>query len=244
MARNRFTDQVVLITGGTSGLGAATAKLFAEEGAKLFVTDLEERNIVANLGPDKVVFQRCDVSSHEDCTKAIKDCIDQFGRLDILFHNAGIGGSYGTVVDQDIESFHKVTNTNMHSLYYLSREAIPQMRKQGKGAIVATASTAGISGYVGLAAYATAKAGTVNLIRSMALDHAREGIRINCVCPGYMMTPMTAFLRDNMELHERTIKKIPMNRGADPAEIGRVVLFLSSDDASYMTGQGKHPQAK
>ena len=238
MARARFTDQVVLITGGSSGLGEATSRLFAEEGAKVFITDLEERDIVAKLGSDKVVFHRCDVSSHEDCATAIKACIDHFGRLDILFHNAGMGGSYGSVVDQSIESFHKVTDTNMHSLYYLSREAIPQMRKQGKGAIIATASTAGISGYVGLAAYATAKAGTVNLIRTMALDHAREGIRINCVCPGYMMTPMTSFLRDNMELHENTIRKIPMNRGADPAEIGRVVLFLASDDASYMTGQG------
>lgn len=227
-----------MVTGGTSGLGAATAKLFVEEGAKVFVTDLEERDVVAKLGSDKVVYRRCDVSSHDDCAKAVKACIDQFGRLDILFHNAGMGGSYGSVIDQDIETFHKVTNTNMHSLYYLSREAIPRMRQQGKGAIVATASTAGISGYAGLAAYATAKAGTVNLIRTMALDHAREGIRINCVCPGYMMTPMTQFLRDNMERHNSTIRKIPMNRGADPAEIGRVVLFLASEDASYMTGQG------
>lgn len=190
MARARFTDQVVLLTGGTSGLGAATAELFMQEGAKVFITDLEERDIVAKLGSDRVVFRRCDVSSHEDCAKAVQACIDQFGKLDILFHNAGIGGGYGSVIDQDIESFHKVTDTNMHSLYYLSREAIPQMRKQSKGSIVATASTAGLAGYVGLAAYATAKAGTVNLIRTMALDHAREGIRINCVCPGYMITPM------------------------------------------------------
>jgi NAD(P)-dependent dehydrogenase (short-subunit alcohol dehydrogenase family) len=241
MAGARFTNQVVLITGGTSGLGAATAELFAKEGAKVFITDLEERDIIAKLGSDNAVFQRCDVSSSEDCAAAIKACIEQFGGLDILFHNAGMNCFFAPVVDQDIDHFRKVTDTNMLSLFYLSRVAVLQMRKQGKGVIVATASTAGLHGYSGLAPYATAKAGLVNLIRTMALDHARENIRINCVCPGYMLTPMTAFLREQEDLHKGVVEKVPMGRGADPAEVGRVVLFLASDDASYITGQGRYP---
>ena len=241
MGRARFTDQIVFITGGTSGLGAATAELFAEEGAQVFITDLEERDIITKLGSDNAVFKRCDVSSSEDCADAIKACIEKFGGLDILFHNAGMTCSFAPVVDQDIDLFRKVTDTNMLSLFYLSRVAIPQMRKQGKGVIVATASTAGLHGYSGLAPYATAKAGLVNLIRTMALDHARENIRINCVCPGYMLTPMTAFLREQESLHKGVLEKVPMGRGADPAEVGRVVLFLASDDASYVTGQGTDP---
>jgi meso-butanediol dehydrogenase/(S,S)-butanediol dehydrogenase/diacetyl reductase len=239
MARARFTDQVVFITGGSSGRGAATAELFAKEGAKLFITDLEERDIVAKLGSDNAVFQRCDVSSSEDCADAVRACVEHFGSLDVLFHNAEMNCNYCPVVDQDSEHFRKVTDTNMLSLFYLSRVAIPQMRKHGKGVIVATASTAGLHGYAGLAPYATAKAGLVNLIRTMALDHAREGIRINCVCPGYMLTPMTAFLREQESLHKSVVEKVPMGRGADPAEVGRVVLFLASDDASYVTGQGR-----
>lgn len=184
MSRTRFTDQVVFVTGGSSGLGAETCQLFIDEGAKVFVTDLEERGILKRLGPN-ASFQRCDVSSPEDCEKAIKACIEMYGRLDVLFHNGARLAPVSTVVEHDLKLFQDVINTNLCGLFYLSRIAIVQMRKQGQGAIVATASTAGLGGDYGLCSYSAAKAGTVNLIRTMALDHAREGIRVNCVCPGY-----------------------------------------------------------
>ena len=240
MATARFTDQVALITGGTSGLGLATATLFLHEGAKVFLVDLEERDIITQLESEKAAFHACDVSSDEACAKAITACVERFGRVDILFHNAGTFSSFATVVDYTVEEFQKVTNTNIMSLFYLARAAIPQMRKQGGGNIVVTASVAGMNGQYGLAPYATSKAGVINLVRTIALDHAREGIRVNCVCPGYMLTPMVAFVKEQANIHQDLLDAIPIGRGADPAEIGRVVLFLASEDASYVTGQGTY----
>lgn len=239
MARRRFAGQIVFVTGGSSGLGADTCELFISEGAKVFVTDLEERDIVQRLGAANAVFQRCDVSSPDDCQKAIQSCIEQYGRLDVLFHNGAMLAGISTVVDHDVETFQRVINTNLCGLFYLARAAIPQMRKQGKGAIVTTASTAGLRGDSGLCSYSAAKAGAVNLTRTMALDHIQEGIRVNCVCPGYMVTPMTTAFRDDEFIHDLLKERIPAGRGSDPKEVARAVLFLASDEASYITGHGE-----
>jgi meso-butanediol dehydrogenase/(S,S)-butanediol dehydrogenase/diacetyl reductase len=236
MPGNRFSDKVVLVTGGSSGLGADTCELFLLEGAKVFVTDLEERDILKRLGSENAHFQKCDISSVQDCENAVKVCVEKFGRLDVLFHNGARLAALADVVDHDVETFDSVIKTNLCGLFYIGRAAIPQMRKQGKGVIVNTASTSGLYGDYGLASYNAAKAGIVNLTRTMALDHAREGIRINCVCPGYMVTPMTESFRSEKHVHEALLEAIPMNRGADPKEIGRAVLFLASDDASFITG--------
>jgi meso-butanediol dehydrogenase/(S,S)-butanediol dehydrogenase/diacetyl reductase len=189
MSRTRFLDQVIFVTGGSSGLGAETCQLFIDEGAKVFVTDLEDRGILKRLGPN-ASYQRCDISDPQDCETAINACIEKYGRLDVLFNNGARLGPVATVVEHDLTLFQQVVNTNLCGLFYLCRIAIPQMRKQGKGSIVATASTAGLAGDFGLCSYSAAKAGTVNLIRTMALDHAREGIRVNCVCPGYSKIPL------------------------------------------------------
>ena len=164
------------------------------------------------------------------------------------------------MVDHDVKLFQDMISTNLCGLFYLSRVAIPQMKKQGKGSIVATASTAGLSGDYGICAYSASKHGTVGLMKAMALDHAKDNIRVNCVCPGYMVTPMTTAFSEDQALHEDLIGGIPMGRGSDPKEvsflsgnfwlkhvltidwqIGRVVLFLSSDDASFITGHGESP---
>ena len=237
MPGTRFANKVVFVTGGTSGLGADTSELFVQEGAKVFVTDLLERDILKRLGKDDAHFHECDVSSVSQCEKAIKACVERFGRLDVLFHNGARLGGLATVVEHDVELFDAIIKTNLCGLFYLSRAAIPYMQKQGKGAIVSTASTAGLFGDYGLSSYSAAKAGTVNLTRTMALDHAREGIRVNCVCPGYMVTPMTVGFQSEKHVHDALLESIPMNRGADPKEIGRAVLFLASDDASFITGQ-------
>lgn len=183
MSRSRFTDQVVLVTGGSSGLGAETSQLFIDEGAKVFIADLEERSILKRLGPN-AHFQRCDVSDPESCESAINACVEKFGRLDVLFHNAARLGPVSTVPNHDLALFQQIINTNLCGAFYLARVAIPQMQKQGKGVIVNTASTSGLAGDFGLCSYGAAKAGIVNLTRIMALDHAKENIRVNCVCPG------------------------------------------------------------
>ena len=230
----------MLVTGGSSGLGAATSQLFIDEGAKVFVTDLEERGIVEKLGGSKnVTYMKCDVSSPEDCSAAVKACVEKYGKLDVLFHNAARLGVTSTVVDHDVELFQKVINTNLCSGFYLARAAIPEMRKQGKGAIVNTCSTSGLAGDYGLCSYNAAKAGMVNLTKAMALDHAREGIRVNCICPGYMFTAMTEGMRQAPALFKELNDTIPMGHGTDPVDVGRCVLFLASDEAAFVTGHGK-----
>ncbi|OQV06495.1 hypothetical protein CLAIMM_11052 [Cladophialophora immunda] len=237
MGSSSFANKVVFVTGGSSGLGAETCELFIQAGATLFITDLAERDILKRVGTEKATFQKCDVSNPEDCENAVKACIERFGRLDVLFHNGARLGACATVVDHDITLFQQVVNTNLCGLFYLARVVIPQMRKQGKGTIVSTASTAGLAGDYGLCSYSAAKAGLVNLTRTMALDHAQENIRVNCVCPGYMVTPMTVPFRENEVMHEALLESIPMHRGSDPKEVARAVLFLASEDSSYITGQ-------
>ncbi len=174
------------------------------------------------------------------CFKAVEACIAKFGRLDVLFHNAARLGPLTSVVDHDVEVFQRVINTNLCGAFYLAKAAIPHMRKQGKGVIINTASTSGARGDYGMASYNAAKGGLVNLTRTMAIDHAREGIRVVSVCPGFMPTPMTTAVVDgNPSLQEALFDSIPMGRGGDPKEIGRTVLFLASDDASYITGHRK-----
>ena len=235
---SRFQDKVVLVTGGTSGLGAAACELFVKEGASVFVTDLEERSILDRLG-SRAHFQKCDVSDPESCQSAIAGCVKQYGRLDVLFHNAGMLHKLSNVMEQDVAIFQRVINTDLNSLFYLARVAIPEMRKLGKGSIVTTASSSGLAGDPGLCSYGAAKAGIINLTRILALDHGAEGIRVNCVCPGHMVTPMTADLRANPATYKPFLESIPLKRGGQPEEIARVVLFLASDEASFMTGQGR-----
>jgi meso-butanediol dehydrogenase/(S,S)-butanediol dehydrogenase/diacetyl reductase len=234
----RFHDRVVFITGGTSGLGAETCELFLNEGAKVFVTDLEERDASARFGPN-AQFYPCNVSDPISCLTAVEACITKFGKLDILFHNGARLSPITTVVDHSIEVFQDVINTNLCGAFYLAKAVIPHMRKQKKGVIINTASISGIRGDYGMASYNAAKAGLVNLTRTMAIDHAREGIRVVSVCPGFMATPMThGVVTGNTELESDLFESIPMGRGGDPEEIARVVIFLASDDASYVTG---HP---
>ena len=149
MSRQRFIDQVVFVTGGASGLGAETSQLFIDEGAKVFVTDLEERSILKRLGSN-AFFMKCDVSKPEDCEAAVNACIAKWGKLDVLFHNAARIAPVSTVVDHDVALFQAIINTNLCSAFYLARVVIPQMRKQGKGAIVNTASTAALYGDYGM----------------------------------------------------------------------------------------------
>lgn len=235
--------------GGTGGIGSATAQVFVSEGAVVFITDLEERGIVDRLGgPSKASFMRCDVSSASECEAAVAACVDKHGRLDVLFHNAGILQPLGGVVDTEIAVFENVVRTNLFSLFYLARAAIPHLRRRrvdssggggGGGAIVTTSSTAGCRADYALPAYGTAKAGLINLTRVMALDHARDGVRVNCVCPGYTRTPLTQSIDDaGPAVLDVILDAVPMKRAGMPEEIAKVVAFLASDDASYITGQG------
>ena len=190
MPASRFEGKIIFVTGGTSGLGRASCAQFIDEGGEVFIMDLEERSVLQQLG-DKAHFYHGDVGKPEDCEAAINACVGQLGKLDILFHSAAQISPMTTVPNHDLAQFQQIINTNLCSLFYLARIAIPQMQKQGKGVIVVTGSTSAMAGEHGLPSYSASKAGMINLMRSMASDHAHENIRINAICPGYVRNPQS-----------------------------------------------------
>ena len=236
----RFEDRVVLITGAASGIGAATARRFAAEGARLMLGDLNEVGGAAIAkeiggGGDAVAFQATDVRDLEQVESLTNAAVERFGRLDVVFNNAGIG-AYGETPDLDPEVWHNVIAADLHSVFYGCRAAIPHLRNGGGGSIINTASISGLGGDYGLAVYNAAKGGVVNYTRTVAIDHAHENIRVNAVCPGPVESALTAPLLANSKLVEEYARLIPMGRVGKPEEIADVVAFLASDDARYVTG--------
>ncbi|WP_439815499.1 SDR family NAD(P)-dependent oxidoreductase [Zavarzinia sp. CC-PAN008] len=235
----RFTNKVALVTGGASGIGAATVEVFVAEGARVLIGDLNAelgQAMVAKHGADKVAFQQVDVTDRAAVEALVQRCVDTFGRIDILFNNAGIGAGLATTPDLDPAVWEQVVAVNLHAVFYACRAAIPHMRSQGGGAIVNTASISGMGGDYGFTAYNAAKAGCINYTRSLAIDHAREGIRVNALCPGLIATPLTAGIKDMQGLEPLWHDNIPMGRPGSPSEMANVVAFLASDAASYVTG--------
>ncbi|MBI3770470.1 MAG: SDR family oxidoreductase [Deltaproteobacteria bacterium] len=237
----RFAGKVMLITGAASGIGAATARRFAREGARLVLGDLNESGLATvadelRSSGAEVAFQATDVSERTQVEALTQSAIDRFGRLDVLFNNAGTG-VYGKTPDLEPEAWHTIIAVDLHSIFYGCRAAIPHLRRGGGGVIVNTASISGIRGDYGLAAYNAAKGGVVNYTRTLAIDHARERIRVNCVCPGPIETALTSpIFQASPAIVEEYAKLIPMGRIGRPEEIAGVVAFLASDDTSYVTG--------
>jgi len=234
----RFEGKVALVTGGASGIGAAAVRRLARDGARVMVGDLNEalgKEVAGELG-ERGAFQAVDVSDIEQVKALVEATAGRFGRLDILFNNAGIG-SFGETPDLDPEQWHQVIAVDLHSIFYGCRAAIPHMRKVGGGAIVNTASISGLAADYGFAAYNAAKGAVINYTRTLAIDHADEGIRVNAVCPGMIKTALTAILTENEKIMEEYARVIPMGRVGEAAEVADVVAFLASDDARYVTGQ-------
>jgi 2,3-dihydro-2,3-dihydroxybenzoate dehydrogenase len=233
-----FTDQVAIVTGGASGMGAATARELAMAGARVTIVD---KNVVLatafaeEIGAEVLIG---DVSDSVFCERVVETAVAKYGRLDILINAAGIIVRADALGTSD-EQWQQVMNVNVSGVFYLSRAAVKVMKAQGKGAIVNFGSIWGGVGAAGVVAYCASKGAVHQLTRAMALDHVKDGIRINAVCPGEVNTPMLASERSEPvtdEMLQRIAGTVPMQRLADPVEIARVVLFLASDDASYMTG--------
>jgi meso-butanediol dehydrogenase/(S,S)-butanediol dehydrogenase/diacetyl reductase len=233
----RFEGKVVLVTGAGSGIGAASARRFAAEGGRLMLGDLNAEAgeaVRAELGR-AAAFLRTDVSRPEQVEALTQAAIDRFGRLDVVLNNAGIG-AYGKAPDLEPEIWRTVLEVDLFSIFYGCRSAIPRLRQSGGGAIVNTASISGIGGDYGLGAYNAAKGGVVNYTRSLAIDHARESIRVNAVCPGPIDTPLAGPLLANPALVEEYNRLIPMGRVGRAEEVADAIAFLASDDARYVTG--------
>lgn len=235
MTRKRFENKVAVITGAASGIGAATARLLAREGAHIVLADINDnggKSIAADLGPTAMAV-KCDVANAADVEALIKAAVERHGRIDILFNNAGIG-SFGTSVEVQPTEWERVIAIDLHSVYYACHFAIPHMPRGS--AIVNTASISGMGGDYRFAAYNAAKGAVINYTRALCVDHARDGIRVNAICPGLVDTPITAGVQQLPGLREDWLKRIPMERAAQPEEMASVVAFLASDDASYVTG--------
>lgn len=240
----KLDSKVVIITGGGSGIGAASARLFASEGARVGICDLEQNEVDSvtseiEAAGGEAFGMVADVSDSGQVRAFIDAVVERFGRLDGLFANAGISGR-GNVVDVDEAAFNRTLAVNLGGAFLCSKHAIPHLTASGGGSIVFTASELALVGSRGNAAYTASKAALIGLARSMALDHARDGVRVNVLCPGPIDTPM---LRRSIERHDNShayeqmiLDETPLHRIGRPDEIARVALFLISDDSSYMTG--------
>ncbi|MDM8000170.1 MAG: glucose 1-dehydrogenase [Dehalococcoidia bacterium] len=233
----RLDRKVALITGAASGIGRASALLFAKEGASVSVVDralpgAQETVAVITKARGEAIAIEADVSSAADVERMIKRTVDTYGRLDILFNNAGISArTLAFTADLSEEDWDAVLDTNLKSVFLASRLAIPIMIRQGGGVIVNTSSAQGIGGGPLVSPYCASKAGIILLTKTMAAEYAKQNIRVNCICPGMTDTPMMSAYFSSLQMDF-----IPQGRPGDPEEIARAALFLASDDASYVTG--------
>lgn len=233
----RFEGKVALVTGGASGIGAASARRLAQEGASVMVADLNEagaKEVAGGLEGDAASFA-VDVAELEQVEAMVAATVEHFGKLDVLFNNAGIG-SWGETPDLDPDQWHKVIAVDLHSVFYGCRAAIPHLREAGGGAIVNTASISGVAGDYGFGAYNAAKGAVANYTKTLAIDHARENIRVNAVCPGLIETALSKILMDQPAVMEDYGDRIPIGRAGTSEEVASTVAFLASDDAAYVTG--------
>ncbi len=236
----RLKNKIALITGGNRGIGLATAKLFAEEGAQIiiFARDSEAGEKASVSIPDSH-FLAGDVTSSTDSKNAITEILNLHGRLDILVNSAGIIYRNRTVEQTTEEEWDATFDVNVKGIFLMSKYAIPALRER-QGAIVNVSSYVGMVGFAGASAYAASKAAIINLTRSMALDHAKENLRVNAVCPGSVKTDMIRSAWEqtgDVEKAQRLwAEKHPLGRIAAPEEIAQAILFLASKEASFITG--------
>jgi NAD(P)-dependent dehydrogenase (short-subunit alcohol dehydrogenase family) len=231
----RLEGKVAVVTGAGSGIGAATAKAFHREGAKVVVADVsgQQEEVAKSLG-EGCLAVHADVSKGEDVRKMLSVAVDTFGRLDILHNNAGIDGAVAHTGEYEEADFDKVWSINGRGVFLGLRYAIPIMLEQGGGSIINTASMASMVAFPGMPAYCAAKAAVVMLTKNAAAEYAGRGIRVNAISPGPIRTAITDSLPP--ELIKGVVDATPIGRFGDPSEVANLALFLASDESSFITG--------
>lgn len=240
----RFKEKVAVVTGGGAGMGRAAALAFAREGAAVTVVDnLAERGqaVLEEIKKQegRAIFVQADVSKAADCQRIAEETVAAFGAIHILFNNAGIQ-TYGTVVDTDEETWDRTLGVNLKSIYLVSKYCVPQIIKAGGGAVINNASIQAHACLPNSSAYVASKGGVLALTRTMALDFAKDKVRVNAILPGSIQTPMLEFAAAQEAQPDKAFeewgKLYPLGRIGQPEEVANMVLFLASDEASFITG--------
>ena len=242
----RLQDKVALITGAGSGIGRASAVLFAREGARVVAADANED--AAEEVADAITSARGeathttgDVSVSADAGRMVRDTVSAYGRIDVLMSSAGISDRAVPPAVPHDEAWDRVMGVNLKGTYLMAWYSVPEMLHTGGGSIINVSSIMGLvgseyTGKDGFSAYVPSKGGVLQFTKNLAVAHAKNNIRVNCICPGYIETPLTEMLKDNQELFEKIEARHPMGRFGQPEEIAQAALFLASDESSFVTG--------
>jgi len=243
----RLEGKVAIITGGSSGIGEVSVRLFTNEGAQVVIADIQDKKgmrLAEELG-ETVSYIQTDVSNEEDVRTAVTNAVKNYGRLDCMFNNAGIAGAVGPIESVTMEAFDKTLAVLLRGVFLGIKYAAPVMKRQGSGSIISTASVAGIRTGYGNHIYSAAKAGVIQLTRSVAMELGESGIRVNCILPGFIPTPMIGRARGlSIEAADRKIDVIkesfkeaqPIKRTGLPEDIAKAALWLAGDDSSFVNG--------
>jgi len=238
--RKELEDKVAIVTGGSSGIGRAIVELFAKEGAKVVIADMQQSDMVQTVKQGWAKYVRTDVRECAQVQRLVEACVNEFGAIDIVCNDAGVGQNQ-PVVDTTEEDWNKIVDTNLKGVFLVCKYALPHMVKRKSGTIVNISSQLGLTALPGRGAYCASKAGVILLTKVLALEYAQRNIRVNCVCPGPIQTPMLEFTHsqdvDPAESKRNLLSMVPLARIGMPEEIAQAVLFLVSDRSSYVTGQ-------
>ena len=238
---DRLSGKVAIITGGAGGIGKVTAERFLKEGAKVVLVDLFEESLaktkeeLSSFG--EVLTVQADVSNESDVENYVNKTIEHFGKIDVFFNNAGIEGKVAPIIEQKVEDFDKVLSVNVRGVFLGLKYVLAIMTKQGYGSVINTSSVSGLGGSPGVSPYIASKHAVVGLTKAAAIEVASTGVRVNSIHPSPVNTRMMRSLEDGLDIKQEVLaKKIPLGRYGESSDIANLVLFLASDESSFITG--------